>query len=479
MEMGMKPSAIVIGSGPNGLAGAIALAQAGFEVEVREASEQPGGGARSGDLTLPGFIHDLGSAVHPLAVGSPFFSSLSLQDHGLKWIWPEAQLAHPLDDGSAVTLESDIGQTASQLGHDGTAYRKLFEPLVKDWPRLAREVLRPLRLPQHPLLLSRFGIRAIQPCTVVAKRLFRSNRAQVLFAGICAHSTLKLEAPLSAAFGMILGAAGHAVGWPIPQSGAQRISDALISLLNSLGGRLVTAAPVRHLREIRGYDLTLCDVTPRQFLELADGELRRPFRQLLEQYEYGPGVCKVDWALREPIPWRAKECARAITVHLGGSLEELAVSERAANEGRPPERPFVLLAQPSLFDSTRAPAGKHTAWSYCHVPNGWTGSAVTQIESQIERFAPGFRECILGRSIRGPADMQCWNSNLVGGDINGGVPNIKQFALRPTWRRYGTPLKGVYLCSSSTPPGGAVHGMCGYWAAQWALQYFDKRKNRH
>jgi len=471
----MKPTAIVIGSGPNGLAGAITLAQAGFDVEVREASEQPGGGARSGELTLPGFIHDLGSAVHPLAVGSPFFSGLPLHDHGLNWIWPSAQLAHPLDDGSAVTLEFDISQTTAQLHDDGPAYRKLFEPLVERWPALARDVLRPLSLPQHPLLLAQFGLRAVQPCTVVAKSLFRTERARALFAGICAHSTLKLEAPLSAAFGMILGAAGHAVGWPIPQGGAQRISDALIGLLQSLGSRVVTAAPVHALRQIRGYDLTLCDVTPRQFLLLAEGELRRPFRQLLEQYKYGPGVCKVDWALREPIPWRAKECSRSATVHLGGTLEEIAASERAANEGRDPEHPFVLLAQPTLFDPTRAPAGMHTAWAYCHVPNGWTGSALSQIEAQIERFAPGFRECVLARTVRGPGDMQCWNSNLIGGDINGGIPNIKQFALRPTWRRYGTPLKGVYFCSSSTPPGGGVHGMCGYWAAQWALRYFKAK----
>jgi len=471
----MRSTAIVIGSGPNGLAAAITLAQAGFDVEVREASEHLGGGARSGHLTLPGFLHDLGSAVHPLAVGSPFFSRLPLHDHGLKWIWPSAQLAHPLDDGSAVTLEFDVAQTALQFQADGRAYCKLFEPLVEHWPELARDVLGPLRFPQRPFLLARFGLHAVQPCTAVAKSLFRTERARALFAGICAHSTLKLEAPLSAAFGMVLGAAGHAVGWPIPQGGAQRISDALIGLLQSLGGRVIGSAPVHSLRQVRGYDLTLCDVTPRQFLVLAEGELRRPFRQLLERYRYGPGVCKVDWALREPIPWRAKDCSRAVTVHLGGSLEEIAASERAANQGRAPERPFVLLAQPSLFDSTRAPAGKHTAWSYCHVPNGWKESALYQIESQIERFAPGFRECILERSVRGPADMQCWNSNLVGGDINGGIPNIKQFALRPTWRRYSTPLKGVYFCSSSTPPGGAVHGMCGYWAAQAALKYFKAK----
>jgi phytoene dehydrogenase-like protein len=471
----MRPTAIVIGSGPNGLAGAIVLAQAGFDVEVREASAQAGGGARSGPATLPGFLHDLGSAVYPLAIGSPFFLSLPLRDYGLDWIVPPAQLAHPLDDGSAVMLECDLRQTASALGGDASAYRQLFEPLAGHWPQLARQVLGPLRLPEHPLLLAQFGLRAVQPCTFLANALFKEMRARALFAGICAHSTLRLEAPLSAAFGMVLGAAGHAVGWPIPRGGAQRISDALIAFLKTLGGRVVTSAPVQSLREIRGFDLTLCDITPRQFLALAADELRRPFRELLERFEYGPGVCKVDWALREPIPWRARECSRAVTVHLGGTLEEVAASERAANEGLPPERPFVLLAQPTLFDVTRAPAGRHIAWTYCHVPNGWPGSAVAQIEAQIERFAPGFRECVLERAVHGTADMQCWNSNLIGGDINGGVPNIKQFFLRPTWRGYSTPLKGVYLCSSSTAPGGGVHGMCGYWAAQRALRYFKHR----
>lgn len=472
----MRPTAIVIGSGPNGLAGAIVLAQAGFDVEVREASAQAGGGARSGPATLPGFVHDLGSAVYPLGIGSPFFSNLPLRDHGLNWIVPPAQLAHPLDDGSAVMLECDLRQTASELGGDGAAYRKLFEPLAGQWPQLARQLLGPFRLPRHPVLLAQFGLRAVQPCTFLANAVFKDVRARALFAGMCAHSTLRLEAPLSAAFGMVLGAAGHAVGWPIPRGGAQRISDALIAFLQTLGGRVVTSAPVRSLREIRGFDVTLCDVTPRQFLVLADGELRRPFRELLERFEYGPGVCKIDWALREPIPWRAKECSRAITVHLGGSLEEIAASERAANEGSPPQRPFVLLAQPTLFDPTRAPAGKHIAWTYCHVPNGWTGSALPQVEAQIERFAPGFRECVLERAVHTTTDMQCWNSNLIGGDINGGVPNIKQFFLRPTWRGYSTPLKGVYMCSSSTAPGGGVHGMCGYWAAQRALRYFNHRK---
>jgi phytoene dehydrogenase-like protein len=472
-----KPTAVVIGSGPNGLAAAIRAAQAGFAVEVREAASQPGGAARSGELTLPGFIHDLGSAVHPLGIGSPFFSKLALERHGLQWVHSPAELAHPLDDGTAVLLQRDIRQTASQFGSDGDAYRKLFEPLARNWWKLAGEVLPfRFRFPPHPLLLAQFGMRALQPCTVLARTLFHGSRAPALFAGICAHSSLELQSPISASFGMVLGAAGHAVGWPVPRGGAQSIPSALIDLLTQLGGRVITDSPVESLREVEGFDVTLCDVTPRQFLTLAHDRLRQPFRQLLERYRYGPGVFKVDWALREPIPWRAKDCGRAITVHVCGSLEEMVASEQAANQGRPPERPFVLLAQPSLFDPTRAPAGRHTAWAYCHVPNGWSGSALEQIESQIERFAPGFRECVLARAVHNTAQMQAWNPNLIGGDINGGKMGLRQFALRPTWRRYRTPLKGVYLCSSSTPPGGAVHGMCGYWAAEWAIRDFRARR---
>lgn len=465
----MKRSAIVIGSGPNGLAAAIVLAQAGLDVEVREAASLPGGGARSGELTLPGFIHDLCSAVHPLAVCSPFFKKLPLPSHGLHWIFPPTEVAHPLDDGTAVVLERDMAVTAAQFGSDAARYRELFNPIVDHWDTLVPEVLRPLHLPRHPFLLARFGLRAIQPAAVLARNSFQNLRAQALFAGNGAHSILKLEAPLSGAFGLIMGGAGHAVGWPLPRAGAQQITNALLSVLSSLRGRIVTGCRVESLRELGSPDLTLCDVTPRQFLRLADLSRHRPFRQLLERYRYGPGVFKVDWALREPIPWTAKDCLRAGTVHLGGTLEEIAASERAAWEGRPPENPFVILAQPSLFDATRAPAGRHTAWAYCHVPNGWEGSALSQIEAQVERFAPGFRECILARTVHTPRDLEERNANLVGGDINGGAADAKQFAMRPTWRAYSTPLKGVYLCSASTPPCGGVHGMCGYNAAQRAL----------
>jgi phytoene dehydrogenase-like protein len=461
---------LVVGSGPNGLATAIVLAQNGFAVEVRETAAIAGGGMRSGELTLPGFTHDLGSAVHPLAVASPFFGTLPLTAHGLRWIWPPAALAHPLDDGTAITLEQDVAATAEQFGKDAAAYRHLVEPLVKNWPNLLPELLRPLGWPEHPFLMARFGIHALPSCTLVARNAFSNERTRTFFAGVCAHSILKLEAPLSSGFGLLLIASGHAVGWPVPEGGAQRIAEALSGVLAKLGGEIKTSSRVGSLAEADGAQLTMCDVTPRQFINLAEGRLPDDYRRSLESYQYGPGVYKVDWALREPIPWKAKDCLRAATVHLGGSLEEMAASERAAWEGGPCERPFVILAQPSLFDRSRAPAGQHTAWAYCHVPFGSNVDMLAAIERQIERFAPGFRECILARSAQGPAEMEAWNENLVGGGINGGAATLMQFALRPTWRRYRTPLKGVYLCSSSTPPGGGVHGMCGYWAAQSALR---------
>ncbi|HEX7359859.1 MAG TPA: NAD(P)/FAD-dependent oxidoreductase [Bryobacteraceae bacterium] len=471
-----QTSAIIIGSGPNGLAAAIALSQAGCDVEVREAASTPGGGARTAEITLPGFLHDLGSAVHPMAVSSPFFSELPLAAHGLEWIHSPAPLAHALDDGSAVLLERSVEETADQFGRDAKPYRKLFRPLAENWNTLTREILRPLtRASHHPLLVGRFGIRAIQPATLAAKA-FRDARARALFAGLAAHSTLKLEAPLSSAFAFIMGAAGHAVGWPIPKRGAQSITDALCAVLESLGGRVVTNSRVESLDALGAGHSILCDVMPRQFLSLAGERLPLPFRELLGRYKHAPGVFKVDWALREPIPWRAQGCFRAATVHLGGSFEEIAESERAAWEGRAPRNPFIILVQPSLFDPARAPEGKHTAWAYCHVPNGWRGSALDAIEEQVERFAPGFQECILARAVHGTADLERWNANLIGGDVSGGAPTLKQFFLRPTWRRYGTPLKNVYLCSSATPPGGAVHGMCGYWAAQWALRELKSRQ---
>jgi phytoene dehydrogenase-like protein len=468
---------VVVGSGPNGLAAAIVLARAGVDVEVREASSLLGGGTRSAELTLPGFVHDVCSAVHPMAACSPFFRTLPLQSHGLNWISPPAELAHPLDDGTAILLERDVAATAAQFGSDRARYCELFDPIVRNWQALLSEALQPLvHFPRHPLLLAGFGLRAIQPAAVLARNSFTSLRAKALFAGLSAHSILKLESPLSASFGLMLGAAGHAVGWPVPCGGSQKIANALASILESSGGRIICGSRVEKLVELGSPDLTLCDVTPRQFLHMADLSGHAPFRQLLEEYRYGPGVFKVDWALREPIPWKARDCLRAGTVHLGGTLEEIAASERAAWEGRPPQNPFIILAQPSLFDSTRAPADRHTAWAYCHVPNGWPRTALTEIEAQIERFAPGFRECILARAVHSPADLERSNENLIGGDIGGGAADAKQFVMRPTWRTYSTPLKGVYLCSSSTPPGAGVHGMCGYGAARRALHWIGRTR---
>jgi phytoene dehydrogenase-like protein len=472
----MQRTALVVGSGPNGLAAAIVLAQAGVNVTVYEAAPVAGGATRSGELTLPGFIHDLGSAVHPMAVTSPFFSSLPLKDHGLKWIHPIAQLAHPLSEGPAILVERSVDSTATQFGKDDGAYRTLYEPLVSHWATLSKDLLRPLGLPRHPLQFSNFGRHAYLSAESLAKKLFSTANASALFAGLAAHSTLPLDAAFSASFGLVLGASAHAVGWPIAAGGSQSIADALQGVLKSLGGKVVTGHRVDKLSQHSGADVTLCDVTPRQFLELSDGRLQPAFQAKLEAYRYGPGVFKVDWALREPIPWRSKECLRSATVHVGGSYEEIALSEALVSEGKVAPNPFVLLAQPSLFDTRRTPHGGHTVWAYCHVPNGYRGSALPNIQAQIERFAPGFRDCVIACASYSAANMQGWNENLVGGDINGGAVDYKQLFLRPTSMRYKTSLPGVFLCSSSTPPGGAVHGMCGYWAAQWALGYLRRKR---
>jgi phytoene dehydrogenase-like protein len=454
-------AAVVIGSGPNGLAAAILLARAGLRVTVHEASTQIGGGTRSAALTLPGFVHDVCSAIHPLAVASPCFERFPLAAHGLDWVHPEAPLAHPLDDGTAVVLERSIDATARHLGPDGAAWSRLMEPLAAAWPKLVGDLLAPLHIPRHPLLMARFGLRGIRPARALAESLFRGPRARALFAGLAAHSNLPLEARPSAAFGLVLGVAAHTVGWPFPRGGAQHIGDALAGYLRTLGGAIQTESRVTALPE---QSLVFCDVTPRQFLALAGPRLPEGFRRALTRYRYGPGVFKLDYALSGPIPWRAPVCARAATVHLGGTLEEIAQWE-AGYTGRP----FVLLAQHTLFDPARAPAGQHTCWAYCHVPNGATADYTDAIEAQIERFAPGFHRLILARHTLTPAALELRNANLVGGDINGGSGELSQFFLRPTRLLYRTPLRGVYLCSASTPPSGAVHGMCGYHAVQAAL----------
>ncbi len=465
----MSRRACVVGAGPNGLAAAIVLTQAGLQVDVLEAEPTPGGAARTLELTLPGFLHDFGSAVHPLGAGSPFFSSLSLRDYGLEWIHSPAVLAHPLDDGTAMMLERDLGDMTTSLGVDGEAWGNLMRPFAERWSEFALEVLRPFpAIPRHPWLMVRFGRNALLPATVVARR-FRSERTRALFAGLAAHSFLSLEEPLSAAFGILMAVAAHAVGWPIPRGGSQSLTNALCGWLSTRGSQVQALRRVETLAALPNYDLFLCDVTPRQLLRLAGSRLSEGYKRRLARYRYGPGVFKVDYALNGRIPWKASECWRAATVHLGGSFEEVAASEQAVQGGRHADRPFVLLVQPSLFDSSRAPQGKHTAWAYCHIPNGSQVDVLGRVEDQIERFAPGFRECVSSRRVFSPANLETMDANLVGGDIGGGAMDIRQFLFRPTWRRYATSAADIYICSSSTPPGGGVHGMCGYHAARMAL----------
>jgi phytoene dehydrogenase-like protein len=466
------PDAVVVGAGPNGLAAAIELARAGLSVRVLEAAETVGGGARSEELTLPGFVHDVCSAIHPLAVASPFLRTVPLEAHGVEWVEPPAALAHPFDDGTAALLERSPEAVAHGIGDDAGRWRRLFAPLVRDAGPLLEDVLAPLHVPAHPLGLARFGARAALPATTVAWVALRDVKARGLFAGLAAHSMLRLDRPPSAAFGLMLGLLAHAVGWPLARGGSQTISDALAAYLRSLGGEIETGRRVESLAELGEARAVLLDVTPRGLLALGGDRLPARYRRGLEGYRYGPGVFKLDWALDGPIPWRAEECTRAATVHLGGRLEEIAESERAPSRGEISERPYVLLAQQSLFDATRAPAGRQTAWAYCHVPNGSSADMTERIEQQVERFAPGFRDRILARSALGPAELELHNPNNVGGDINGGLADLRQLFMRPVAGRspYATPLPGVFLCSSSTPPGGGVHGMCGYHAARAALR---------
>ena len=465
----MNRKACVIGAGPNGLAAAIVLARAGLQVDVFEAAPTPGGAARSMELTLPGFVHDFGSAVYPLGAGSPFFASLPLQDHGLEWIHPAAPLAHPLDDGMAVVLERDLEAAKSSLGADGNAWGRLVQPFVEHWREFAPDVLRPLpSIPRHPWLMARFGMNALFSAETIAQR-FHRERTRAMFAGLAAHSFLSLDEPLSGAFGMLFAVSAHAVGWPIPRGGAQSLTNALCRYLSTLGANVRTSSRVESLTELPGYDAVLCDVTPRQLLRIAGERLSDGFKHRLQRFRYGPAAFKVDYALSGPIPWKASECLRAASVHLGGSFEEIAASEKAVRHGEHSDRPFVLLAQPTLFDASRAPAGKHIAWAYCHVPNGSKVDMLERLEGQVERFAPGFRETVLARRVLSPTQLEGMDANLVGGDIGGGVMDLRQFLFRPTSRHYATSAKDIYICSSSTPPGGGVHGMCGYHAAVQAL----------
>lgn len=471
--MAAEFDAVIVGAGPNGLAAAVALAQAGCSVRIFEANATIGGGVRSAELTRPGFVHDVCSAIYPLAAGSPFLRTLPLERFGLEWIEPEIPLAHPLDGGRVACLQRSVKETAASLPNDGPAYERLMAPLVRNWQALADEFLQPmLHWPRHPITLARFGLHALRAAKGFARGTFQDEPARALFAGLAGHSFLPLEAIGSAAIGLVLGMAGHAVGWPIPRGGAQAITNALAAYLKELGGSIETNRRIQGLADLPKARAVLLDVTPWQLLRLAAGRLPGNYRRRLERFQHAPGVCKIDYALSEAIPWRSQECRRAGTVHLGGTLDEIAAAERAVARGEHPERPFVLVAQQSVFDSSRAPAGQHTLWAYCHVPNGSEVDMSERIEAQIERFAPGFRDGILARHVMKPADLEARNANLVGGDINGGAATLAQLFARPIFSAtpYRTPLPGVYLCSSSTPPGGGVHGMCGWHAARAALR---------
>jgi len=465
--------AVIVGSGPNGLAAAITLARAGLSALVLEARDTIGGGTRTQELTLPSFLHDVCSAIHPLGLASPFFKQLPLQEYGLEWVHSPASAAHPLDGGRAVLLERSIPDTAAQLGSDMPAYRRLITPLSDQLDILTNDLLGPLPLPpQHPLATALFGLKAIRSGRGFARSRFVDEPARALFAGMAAHSLMPLERPITASFGLVMLMMGHRGGWPLAKGGSQHITGAMASYLRSLGGEIITGQTVTALDELPPARAVLFDTSPREVLSIAGERLPAGYRRQLERYRYGVGVCKVDFALDGPVPWQNPACARAATVHLGGSLEEIAASERAIWQGEHPERPFVLLAQQSLFDPSRAPQGKHTAWAYCHVPNGSTVDMTARIEAQIERFAPGFGERVLARHTRLAADWESYNSNYIGGDINTGVQDIWQFFTRPVLNLvpYRIPVKGLYLCSSATPPGGGVHGMCGYHAARTVLK---------
>ena len=462
----------MVGSGPNGLAAALVLAMRGLSVDVREAQSTWGGGVRTAELTLPGFRHDVCSAIHPFGFSSPFFKTLPLADHGLQWVHPLCPMAHPLDDGPAVRLERSTAATEATLDPaDAGAWCGLMDPFVAGWDDLVHDALAPvLRFPRSPFLMSRFGAQAMRGARPLARWTFHGERARALFAGLAAHSIADLDGLPTAAYGLMLGVAGHARGWPFPRGGAQALSDALVSLIRAHGGRVLVDAPVTSLSELNA-KVILLDVAPGAFARLAGDTLPAAYAAKLRAYKHGPGSFKLDYALSSPIPWKDPAVARAATVHLGGTLDEIAFGEKAAWEGRIAEKPYVLLAQPSLFDDARAPAGKHTAWAYCHVPNGSMVDQTSAIEAQIERFAPGFRDTVLARTSTSPGQMQDRNANMVGGDIAGGAMDLWQTFFRPTFAvdPYSTPIPGVFLCSGSTPPGGGVHGMSGWFAAQRAL----------
>ena len=468
----MKYDAVVVGSGPNGLGAAITLAQAGMAVLVIEGKDTIGGGTRTMELTLPGFYHDVCSAIHPLGYNSPFLSRLPLDYYGLEWIHPPVMLAHPLDDGPPILLERSIESTAQNLGVDAASYRRLFESIAHAWPAISEDLLGPLPIsPKHFFEKVRLGSLALQPASWLARWAFRGQRARALFSGQAAHSMLPLDRLTTAAFGIILTLYAHIGGWPIARGGSQAITQAMADYFRSLGGEIQTQWMVATIDELPPSKWVFFDTSPRQMLKIAGKRLPVRYHRQLERFRYGQGVFKLDYALSEPIPWHARSCSQAGTVHLGGTLEEIEVSERAVWRGAPDERPFVLVAQPSLFDPSRAPAGKHTVWVYCHAPARSTFDMTDRVEAQIERFAPGFRDVVLARHTFNSVEMENYNPNYIGGDINAGVQDIFQFFTRPSLslNPYQTPAKDIYICSSSTPPGGGVHGLCGFNAAKAAL----------
>jgi phytoene dehydrogenase-like protein len=462
--------AIVVGSGPNGLAAAITLRQEGLSVLLIEGKDVIGGGLTSAEFTLPGFVHDVCSAIHPLALGSPFFDTLPLSDHGLTYLQPELAAAHPFDDGTAAVLAHSVEETAKSLGADEQTYLDIFNPVVRDWPLIAADVLGPLHFPKHPIAMAQFGLKALTSATYFAKR-FKTKEAKGLWGGMAAHAIQPLTNLSTSAIALVLMTAGHLKGWPIPQGGSKEIANALVSYFISLGGRIETGQFVKSLKELPSAKAVLFDVTPKQLLEIAGHKFSALYKWQLERYRYGMGVFKIDWALDGPIPFTAAAVRRAGTVHIGNTIEEIALSEKLTWEGQHSDKPYVLLAQQSLFDDTRAPEGKQTAWAYCHVPNGSTKDMTSIIEQQVERFAPGFKDLILARHTMNTSEVQAYNPNYIGGDINGGVIDLGQLFTRPALRSspYRTSAKGLYVCSSSTPPGGGVHGMCGYHAAKQAL----------
>lgn len=464
--------AVVVGAGPNGLSAAVELARAGLAVCVVEARREIGGGARSAELTEPGFVHDLCSAIHPMGVVSPFFRSLGLERWGLEWVHSPAALAHPFDDGTAAVLMRSIEETADSLGADGAAYRTLMRPFAAHADTVFQEILRPWHVPAHPLVVARFGLLALRSCSALVARRFREERARALVAGCAAHAVVPLDKTGTSAIGLVLMLAAHVAGWPCARGGSQRITSALADYLGHLGGEIQTEHPVRSMRDLPPARAVLFDLTPRQVLEITADTLSARYRRRLARFRYGPGVFKIDWALDGPIPWKAAACAQAATIHVGGTFDEIAACEAAVWRGRYSERPFVLLAQPSRFDPGRAPDGKQTGWAYCHVPHGSRVDMTRYIERQIERFAPGFQDRIRARHTRTAIAMQEHNANLIGGDIGGGANDLWQLLARPFVKRnpYATSDERIFLCSSSTPPGGGVHGMCGFWAARSALR---------